>query len=144
VFASLEAAQVELDAWVTDYNTRRPHQALDMATPAERFRLAPVSKDGVSVPVDAAEDHPGQWVLRRVASNGVVSVDNQMFSVGNPYKGQLVDVFVDDTTIQVWSRNHLIKTGGQGAAGEGPQIRLMLDVEAVRSHLTFPQASVGT
>ena len=44
----------------------RPHQALEMATPAERFRLRPLAKDAASVPVDAAEDHAGQWVLRRV------------------------------------------------------------------------------
>jgi hypothetical protein len=81
-----------------------------MATPAERFRLKPLAKDEVSVPVDAAEDHPGQWVLRRVASNGVVSVDGQMFSVGNAFKAELEDVFVDPTMIQVWSKNHLIKT----------------------------------
>src|SRR5437867_6249117 len=40
-FPSLQQAQAELDAWVVDYNTRRPHQALEMTTPAERFRLLP-------------------------------------------------------------------------------------------------------
>jgi transposase InsO family protein len=109
-FASVESAQAELDAWVTEYNTNRPHQALEMATPAERFRLPSLSKIDVSIPVDQADDHAGQWVLRRVASNGVVSVDNQMFSVGNAYRAELVDVFADETTIQVWSKNHLIKT----------------------------------
>ena len=122
-FESLEAAQGALDAWVVDYNTERPHQALDMATPAERFRLAPVSKDAVSVPVDSADDHAGQWVLRRVASNGLVSVDNQMFSVGNAYKAQLVDVFVDDSVIQVWSKNHLIKTVARLRKGRVRKIR---------------------
>ena len=122
-FSSLEQAQGELDAWVHDYNTERPHQALDMATPAERFRLEPLAKDASSVPVDEAEDHPGQWVLRRVASNGVVSVDNQMFSVGNAYKAQLVDVFVDDTTIQVWSKNHLIKTVARQRGGRVRKVR---------------------
>jgi hypothetical protein len=39
----------------------------------------------VCVPVDPAEDHPGQWELRRVASNGIVSVDGQMFSVDNAF-----------------------------------------------------------
>ena len=34
---SLAAAQAELDEWVVEYNTRRPHQALGMATPEERF-----------------------------------------------------------------------------------------------------------
>jgi transposase InsO family protein len=122
-FPSLEEAQAALDAWVEAYNTERPHQALDMATPAERFRLEPLATDASSTPVDEAEDHPGQWVLRRVASNGVVSVDNQMFSVGNAYKGQLVDVFVDDTVIQVWSKNHLIKTVARTRAGRVRKVR---------------------
>jgi transposase InsO family protein len=43
-FASLDEVQAALDAWVAhDYNTRRPHQSLDMAAPAERF--APVPDD---------------------------------------------------------------------------------------------------
>jgi len=37
------------------------------------------------------------WVLRRVGSNGFMSTDNQQFSVGNAYKVELVDVFVDET-----------------------------------------------
>jgi transposase InsO family protein len=122
-FASLEQAQAELDAWVQTYNTERPHQALEMATPAERFRLAPIAKDNVSIAIEQAEDHRGQWVLRRVASNGVISVDNQMFSVGNAYAAELVDVFVDETTIQVWSKNHLIKTVARTRSGPVRKIR---------------------
>jgi transposase InsO family protein len=122
-FASLEVAQAELDAWVDDYNTQRPHQALEMATPAERFRLVPATKDSSSVPVHSEEDQRGQWVLRRVGSNGVMSVDNQMFSVGNAYKGALVDAFVDDTTIQVWHQNHLIKTVARLRKGPVRKIR---------------------
>jgi hypothetical protein len=37
-FPSLQVAQELVDAWVEDYNTRRPHQALGMRTPAERFQ----------------------------------------------------------------------------------------------------------
>jgi transposase InsO family protein len=122
-FESFEAAQQALDTWVHDYNTERPHQALEMAVPADRFRRPELAKDGTSVPVDSAEDQPGQWILRRVASNGVVSVDNQMFSVGNAYKATLVDVFVDDTTIQVWSQNHLIKTVARSRKGKIRKIR---------------------
>jgi transposase InsO family protein len=122
-FASLEAARDALDEWVHDYNTQRPHQALEMAVPAERFRLVPATKDASSVPVLVEEDHKGQWVLRRVGSNGVISVDNQMFSVGNLYKAQLVDAFVDDTTIQVWHQNHLIKTVARVRKGPVRKIR---------------------
>jgi transposase InsO family protein len=116
-FASLEEAQAKLDAWVEDYNTARPHQALEMATPATRFGLTPITKDKASIPIDEAEDHKGQWVLRRVGSNGMVSVDNQLFSVTNAFKGELIDVFVDDTVIQAWSKNHLIKTVARERSG---------------------------
>ena len=56
-------------------------------------------------------------MLRRVASNGLVSVDNQMFSVGNAHRAELVDALVDETTIQVWSENHMIKTVACSRAG---------------------------
>jgi transposase InsO family protein len=38
VFPDLPAAQAAIDAWVHTYNHERPHQSLDMATPASRFR----------------------------------------------------------------------------------------------------------
>jgi transposase InsO family protein len=142
-FTSHEAAQAELDAWVADYNTQRPHQALEMATPADRFGLQPLSKDATSVPVDAAEDHAGQWVLRRVASNGIVSVDNQMFSVGNAFKAQLVDVFVDETTIQVWSKNHLIRTVASSRSGRVRKVRAD-GLHVKHQPDTKRQASAGT
>jgi transposase InsO family protein len=142
-FSSLEEAQAALDGWVEAYNTTRPHQALDMATPAERFRLTPLAKDTSSIPVDEAEDHPGQWVLRRVASNGVVSVDKQMFSVGNAYKAQLVDVFVDDTVIQVWSKNHLIKTVPRTRSGRVRKVRAD-GLHVKHQPSTKRQASAGT
>jgi hypothetical protein len=122
-FVSKAVAQEALGAWVVNYNNERPHQALEMAAPAERFRLVPQTKDPSSVPVYSEEDQKGQWVLRRVGSNGVVSVDNQMFSVGSAYKAQLVDAFVDDTTIQVWHQNHLIKTVARVRKGPVRKIR---------------------
>ena len=40
-FADLPSAQAAITAWVHAYNHARPHQALDMATPASLFRPAP-------------------------------------------------------------------------------------------------------
>jgi transposase InsO family protein len=142
-FDSLQDAQRAIDAWVKDYNTSRPHQALEMATPADRFRLGALAPDEASIPVDDQGEHPGQWVLRRVASNGVVSVDNQMFSVGNAYKAELVDVFVDETVIQVWSKNHLIKTVAR--LRSGPIRKVRADALHVKDQPnTIRQASGGT
>jgi hypothetical protein len=47
----------------------------------------------------------------------MVSVDNQLFSVTNAFKGELVDIFVDGTTIQAWSKNHLNKTVARERSG---------------------------
>ncbi|MFJ1536902.1 IS481 family transposase, partial [Streptomyces mirabilis] len=40
-FESIGAAQAALDAWVEEYNSSRPHQALDMDSPADRFTPVP-------------------------------------------------------------------------------------------------------
>ena len=50
-FADLAAAQAAIDAWRADYNTVRPHQSLDMASPASRFRPAPA--DGLPLRLPA-------------------------------------------------------------------------------------------
>ena len=142
-FPSMEVAQAALDAWVEDYNTARPHQALDMATPAERFRLRPLAKGKVSVPVDSREDHRGQWVLRRVGSNGMVSVDNQLISVTQAYKGELVDVFVDAALIQIWSKNHLIRTVARTREGRVRKVRAD-GLHVNDQPTTIRQASTGT
>ncbi|WP_438817366.1 IS481 family transposase [Streptomyces actuosus] len=41
-FESIGAAQAALDRWVEEYNSSRPHQALDMQSPGDRF--APVAE----------------------------------------------------------------------------------------------------
>jgi transposase InsO family protein len=54
-FESLEAAQAAIDGWVHAYNHQRPHQALDMAVPASRFRPNGPSRD-VAVPPPTPAD----------------------------------------------------------------------------------------
>jgi transposase InsO family protein len=112
-----------LHAWVNEYNNERPHQALDMATPTERFVPTRATNYGQLVTIDSMEGHRGQWILRRIGSNGCLSVDNHVYSVGNAYKDQLADVFVDGSVIQVWSRNHLIKTLARTRTGPVRKIR---------------------
>jgi transposase InsO family protein len=40
-FESIEAAQAALDRWVQEYNSMRPHQALGMQSPGDRFTPVP-------------------------------------------------------------------------------------------------------
>jgi Integrase core domain len=50
-FADLAAAQAAIDEWVNEYNTRRPHQAIGMQTPAERFSTARVTAERELLPL---------------------------------------------------------------------------------------------
>jgi transposase InsO family protein len=113
IFPSLAVAQKELDTWVHDYNTERPHQSLKMATPAQRFSERPET----SVPALAldlrviSDDRSGDdWVARTVSVNGTISVSNQVFSVGKHRGGHPIDVHVTDTFLEVWSGSELVKT----------------------------------
>jgi hypothetical protein len=110
-FPTLAAAQQAIDVWITEYNTDRPHQSLGRCTPAERF--ATRSADGgPALDLTAlVERRVGDdWITRRVASNGVISVSWQPFSVGKHYGGEIVDVHVTDRLLEVWLGNELIKT----------------------------------
>ena len=69
-FASIGDAQAAVDAWRAEDNDERPHQPLDMATPASRFRprppdpdaalglWAPADLEPVTSPAPAAGDTP--------------------------------------------------------------------------------------
>jgi hypothetical protein len=50
-FADLAAAQAAVDEWVAEYNTRRPHQAIGMKAPAERFSTARARHDEELLPL---------------------------------------------------------------------------------------------
>ena len=111
VFPSLAAAQVELDAWVQAYNTDRPHQALGMATPAERFGprelLPQPALDRSALDHDRSGD---DWVSRTVSVNGTVSVSNQVFSVGKHRGGATIDIRVTGELLEAWHGMELLRT----------------------------------
>jgi transposase InsO family protein len=50
-FTGLAAAQAAVDEWVEEYNTRRPHQAIGMAVPAERFSTARAAAERELLPL---------------------------------------------------------------------------------------------
>jgi hypothetical protein len=118
-FATIEAAQAAVDAWRREYNHDRPHQSLDMATPADRFRPSPPQEgDALSLwaptdlepitgvplaPEDAPAAEPASWpdaveVDRVVPPSGNMTVGPQQFWLGTARAGQEVTVWIDTTT----------------------------------------------
>jgi hypothetical protein len=101
---------------VTYYNTQRPHQALGDATPQSRFQDR---DDRPRDPLPTRPERKGeQWVCRRVASNGIVSVGYQQVSVGKHFGGSACDVMVTDGLLQFWVGNQLLKTVVRTSKGD--------------------------
>ncbi len=108
VFRNLKTAQEALNEWVAYYNTQRPHQSLGDATPESRFRAGDGRLNRELTP--RQERNGEQWVCRKVASNGIVSVGYQQVSVGKNYGGSACDVLVTDGLLQFWVGSELLKT----------------------------------
>jgi transposase InsO family protein len=131
-FASIEAAQAAVDAWRQEYNTDRPHQSLDMATPASRFRSSPATADALPLwaPADlepltsplpepgdtpAIAREPASWpeaveVDRIVPASGNMAVGTQQFWLGTSRAGQQVTFWIDTATVHLSTGGWRIKT----------------------------------
>lgn len=127
-FASIEAAQAAIDEWVHAYNTVRPHQSLDMSTPASLFR----SRATEPVPHPAADtarsDEPtgplpptttsnagtGPQPIEmeaRVPPSGVVVITGlQQLWVGKNYAGLTVTLWIGLSSIRILLADNLIKS----------------------------------
>lgn len=116
VFKNLKTAQEALDEWVSYYNTQRPHQALGDATPESRFRATDGNLQRRLTP--RPERNGEQWVCRKVASNGIVSVGYQQVSVGKHHAGSACDVLVTDGLLQFWVGSELLKTVARTSKGQ--------------------------
>jgi transposase InsO family protein len=116
-FADLATAQVELDEWVREYNLQRPHSAIGMVPPIERFaqRSEPARQPAEPLAGDRTGD---EWVARRAGSNGVISVSWQQICLGKAAAGHNVDVHVTERVLQVWDGNQLLKTVARASRGE--------------------------
>jgi transposase InsO family protein len=122
VFASLATAQAELDEWVADYNTHRPHQALDMATPAQRFwrhDASPVTalRQTSTTPRPHTARSEGTWVSRRASAVGVVMVSWQQVCLGVAAAGHNIDVWVTNDVLQFWDGDTLLRTERRTSEG---------------------------
>jgi transposase InsO family protein len=85
-FRDLADCQRAFDEWRPRYNHERPHEALDMATPGERYRPSPLSFPEVLAPIDYA---PGDQV-RKVDGDGFISFRNRPWRISKALRGEPV------------------------------------------------------
>lgn len=113
VFDSIEHAQAELDVWVEHYNHDRPHQAIGMVAPWERFRLANTEPvEPVDVPADALDPAAAmaEAATRVVSRDGKISFAAVRYPVGVWLAGERVEVVCDGGLVHVHHRGVVVVT----------------------------------
>jgi transposase InsO family protein len=114
----LVACQGAFDAWRVVYNHERPHDALGLATPGERYR--PSARPFPEC-LPAIEYAPGDSV-RKVSEIGFISFKSQRWRIGKAFRGQPVALRASaaDGVFSVYFCTHRIATidlrGGAGLA----------------------------
>jgi transposase InsO family protein len=84
----LNECQARFDQWRILYNTERPHESLDMAVPAARYRLSPRPFPETLPQIEYSDgDH-----VRKVQDGGFVSFRGREFRVGNAFHGEKVAI----------------------------------------------------
>jgi transposase InsO family protein len=85
-FDDLQASQAVFDPWRETYNTQRPHEALDMNVPAQRYY--PSSR---SYPTTLPEIiYPKSDLVRKVSGNSGIILHGKRYGIGKAFRGQLI------------------------------------------------------
>jgi transposase InsO family protein len=86
VFADLTACQSAFDKWRHLYNYERPHQALDLATPSERYRPSPRAFPEALPSIEYGPDD----IVRKASSEGDIKFHSRRIRLGKPFRGETI------------------------------------------------------
>jgi transposase InsO family protein len=92
-FRDITHCQEAFDGWRHTYNHVRPHEALDLHTPATRYRISP---RGYPEAIPEARYWPGDS-LRRVNTDGMFRYENRCWRIGKAFAGQSIAVRPTET-----------------------------------------------
>ena len=87
---TIAEAQTRLETWRQEFNHLRPHEALEMRTPAEVYRHSDRPYRGVRAP-----RYPAHCVVRKVQSSGRVRYRGGLLLVGGGFRGYEVGIEAD-------------------------------------------------
>ena len=83
---AMRSQQMKFDRFRREFNTERPHEALDLAVPASRYRQSRRDYAETPPPFDYA---PGD-IVRRVQQGGRVSLNGRRITLPKAFKGKPV------------------------------------------------------
>ncbi len=102
----LEACQKRFEDWRKVYNFERPHEALDLATPASRYRPSGRPFQESLPPIEYGPEDQ----VRKVQQGGTISYQNREYTLPKAFCGQYVALRPtnEDGIIDVFFCNHKI------------------------------------
>lgn len=103
--ATLRRQQAALDAFRLEYNTERPHQALQGATPSARHRPSARTYPAILPPID----YPTHFLVTRVTAAGTFRLGPKLYFLSNALRHYPVGLEeVDDGLWSVFFRHVLL------------------------------------
>ena len=101
-------AQQAFDRFRHSYNSQRPHEAIGMAVPADRYRQSPRPFRSEPVPFDYGPDDR----LRRVCAKGAISFKGRDWRVSKALVGKTVAVrpTPEDGVLAILFRSRRVKS----------------------------------
>lgn len=84
----IRAHQIEFDRWRKEFNNERPHEALEMKTPATVYTESEIKYEEEIQDLE----YPGAFRTRLVNNRGYVSIKSRMFFIGNPFMGYYIGI----------------------------------------------------
>ena len=107
-FRDLQDCQSHFDPWRDVYNLERPHEALEMATPASRYR---VSLRSYPETLPEIEYSPGDQV-RKVQTTGKIDFQGKVYFVSKAFRGEPIGLRAtsEDGIWEVYYCHHPIGT----------------------------------
>lgn len=82
----LSSHAASLEIWRRDFNEKRPHEALDMKTPAEVYKKSTLKYKGTPDKID----YPDNFIERKVNQIGYIVFNQQKFFISGTLKGWTV------------------------------------------------------
>ena len=87
-FSSLHDCQHQYDHWRNIYNCERPHESLQMAVPASRYRPSHREFPETLPPIEYGAGD----LVRKVEAKGTITFRNRIFKIGRGFSGYNVDL----------------------------------------------------
>jgi hypothetical protein len=122
--------QKQFDAFRHEYNTERPHEALQLETPASRYRSSPRPLP----PRLPAIEYPGHFLVKRVTDAGTFRFQQRLLYLANALVDQWIGLEErDDGVWSIYFNTVLLAT----LEGAGLHSRVTKSVTYVLGHVCY-------